>query len=93
MARAASKAAPAEARPIKIFYYLGSYVSIPDERTYSRRSRAATVHGAVRASVRHILDGNARWTVVYDADDRPAVHVLRRGRSITIWGSGLIFHA
>lgn len=54
----------ASARPFVTFYYQGT----PSPSSWSRTGHAATRSGAIRAALRHLLDGSARTALVCDED-------------------------
>jgi hypothetical protein len=79
-----SPASPAVAhpRPWRTFYYA------PHSRLseWSRIGRAATLKGAIRAALRHLLEGSATSARVCDEDGLERAMLQRRGQTIRIVG-------
>lgn len=69
-------------RPWRTFYYQ------PRSRIseWSRIGRAATLRGAIRAAVRHLLEGTATSASVCDEDGLERAALFRKGRTIRIVG-------
>lgn len=80
-ARRSPNASP-HPRPWRTFYYQ------PRSRIseWSRIGRAATLKGAIRAALRHLLEGTATQARVCDEDGLERAALIRRGSRITIVG-------
>lgn len=82
---AARKAAPVAAgspRPFATYYYQGRYK--PGD--WSRIGRAATHNGAIRAALRHLLEGSAQHALVHGEDSVVVARLTRDGSNIRIVG-------
>ena len=72
----------ASPRPFHTYYYAGKYK--PGD--WSRIGRAATLHGAVRAGLRHLLEGTAQHALVHNEDMTVVARLTRDGSVIRIVG-------
>jgi len=78
----ALQAGHASPRPFSTYYFVGKYK--PGD--WSRIGRAATLHGAVRAALRHLLEGRAQNAVVHGPDEVVVARLSREGNIIRIVG-------
>jgi hypothetical protein len=72
----------AHPRPWRTFYYTPRSAI----HEWSRIGRAGSLKGAIRAAVRHLLDGPVTQARVCDEDGLERATVLRKGNRITIVG-------
>lgn len=83
---ARSQAAPAahtaSPRPFATYYY-GEGAR---EGQWSRIGRASTRNGAIRAALRHLLEGTAASAVIYDESQAFVARLHRQGGVIRIVG-------
>ena len=70
------------ARPFAAYYFAGKYK--PGD--WSRIGRAATLHGAIRAALRHLLEGQAMNAVVHNEAGVVTARLSREGNIIRIVG-------
>lgn len=87
MSRAARKpAAPSQhqgpARPFATYYFTGRHT--PGQ--WSRIGRAATQNGAIRAALRHLLEGSALSAIVHGEGGEVITRLIRDGQIIRIVG-------
>lgn len=83
MSRAqAVQAGHASPRPFATYYFTGKYTP----GAWSRIGRAATLHGAVRAALSHLLIGQAQNAVVHNEDGVVIARLIRDGSVIRIVG-------
>jgi hypothetical protein len=80
--RSESVAPSAHPRPWRTFYYTPRSAI----HEWSRIGRAGSLKGAIRAAVRHLLDGPVTQARVCDEDGLERATVLRKGNRITIVG-------
>lgn len=73
---------PGSTRQFSTYYYAGKYR--PGD--WSRIGRAATLHGAVRAALRHLLEGTAQNAVVHNIEGVVVARLIRDGSNIRIVG-------
>ena len=81
-AHATQTAHAASPRPWATYYFAGKYK--PGD--WSRIGRASTLHGAIRAALRHLLEGQAQNAVVHNEAGIVAARLSREGNIIRIVG-------
>jgi hypothetical protein len=73
---------PASKRPFATYYYQGK----PGKGDWSRIGRAATHNGAIRAALRHLLEGTAQNALVHDESAVVVARLSREGNIVRIVG-------
>ncbi len=81
-AQHATQHADRPARPFATYYYQGK----PGKGDWSRIGRAATLRGAIRAALRHLLEGTAQNALVHNEDAVVVARLIRDGSVIRIVG-------